>query len=122
MVYRLLTEKIHKFIDIALVLLFFLAPLIFDFGANEIAKKASLGCGALLIALRYMPFGRHGLVELILGFLLMGIPGLLGLESRSQGQIFFVLMGVAMEISVGLTNYDGGRPPGSSRLKNSLKS
>jgi hypothetical protein len=111
---KILSPKIHAILDVAVILVLFIAPSLFDF-ANE-AATVSYALGAayiLLVVLTAYPFGLakvipftvHGTIELVLSPLLVAMPWIAGFADDRGGRAFYIAAGIALFIVWAVTDY-----------------
>jgi len=116
----------HGIVDYVTVLTFLLAPTLFDFGGWPAAISYLLaGVHLLLTLATRFPFGMfdavplraHGVIELVVGLVLIALPWILAdLFIEPGAQWFFVGIGVVIFVVWALTDYGHGpaRPAGSA--------
>jgi hypothetical protein len=102
---KFLSPKIHGILDIAVILVLFLAPSVLDF-PDEAATVSYILGGAyvLLVAITAYPFGlakmlpftTHGTLELIISPLLVAMPWLAGFSQHEPARWFYVVAGIAL--------------------------
>ena len=112
---NVLNARLHGFLDLVTVVVFLLAPFFFGFGGYVAAVAWGLAAVHLLVTLftRYplglvklIPFPIHGLVELLVGVVLvLAMPRLLGAGPGSPARTFFVGAGVVILAVWALTRY-----------------
>ena len=113
---KILTPKIHGFLDYAVVLVFFLAPTLLSFSPTVAmlvyAVAAAQLVASLLTAyplgiLKVIPFPIHGVLESVVAVGLIGSPWLLGFAMETNAKIFCVGAGIALLAVVAITDYKG---------------
>ena len=113
---KILPPLVHGFLDYSVVLVFFLAPTLFNFSATASMLAYVVGTGQLIAslltayplgALKLIPFPIHGVLESVVAVGLIGSPWLFGFATETSAQIFFVGAGVALLAVVAITDYRG---------------
>jgi hypothetical protein len=112
---NLLNARFHGFLDLVTVAVFLLAPFLFGLGGYVAAVAWGLAFVHLLMTLftRYplglvkvIPFPIHGVVELVVGVVLVfAMPRLLGASLGSPARTFFIGAGAAILAVWALTRY-----------------
>jgi hypothetical protein len=112
---NLLNARLHGFLDLVTVAVFLLAPFPFGLGGYVAAVAWGLALVHLLMTLftRYplglvkvIPFPIHGVVELVVGVVLVfAMPRLLGASLGSPARTFFIGAGAAILAVWALTRY-----------------
>ena len=112
---NLLNARLHGFLDVVTVVVFLLAPFLFGLGGYVAAVAWGFAVVHLLMTLftRYplgvvkvIPFPIHGVVELVVGVVLvLAMPRLLAASLGSPARTFFVGAGVAILAVWALTRY-----------------
>jgi uncharacterized sodium:solute symporter family permease YidK len=112
---NLLTVRLHGFFDLGIVAVFILGPFFFGLGGYVAAVAWGIAVLHLLMTLltrfplgvvKMIPFPIHGVVELIVGVvLLLAMPRLLGASLGSPARGFFIDVGVAILAIWALTRY-----------------
>lgn len=113
---RIITAGPHRILDFVTVIAFLLAPVIF--GLTGAAATLAYALAAVHLALtlltRFVPDGRgivpfraHGVIELLVGILLVLFPFLLGWQGTAR--TFYVLAGIVILVVWALTTYDEHR-------------
>jgi hypothetical protein len=112
---NLLNARLHGFLDLATVAVFLLAPFFFGLGGYVAAVAWGLAAVHLLMTLltrfplglvKVIPFPIHGMVELVVGVVLvLAMPRLLGASPGSPARTFFIGAGVAIVVVWVVTNY-----------------
>jgi VIT1/CCC1 family predicted Fe2+/Mn2+ transporter len=118
--HRLLSPKIHGYIDYVAVALLALAPSLFGFGGVAAAlcyilAVVQLGMSLLtaypLGVARLIPFTIHGTIEAITSVFLVIAPFLFGFSRVDAARNFFIVGGIALFAVWFVTNYQAaGRP------------
>jgi hypothetical protein len=112
---NLLNARLHGFLDLVTVAVFLLAPFFFGLGGYVAAVAWGLAVVHLLMTLftrfplglvKVIPFPIHGVVELVVGVVLvLAMPRLLGAGLGSPARTFFIGAGVAILVVWVLTRY-----------------
>ena len=112
---NLLSARLHGFLDLATVAVFLLAPFLFGLGGYVAAVAWGIAALHLLMTLatrfplglvKVIPFPIHGLVEFVVGVVLvLAMPRLLRASPGSPARTFFVAAGVAILVVWVLTRY-----------------
>lgn len=111
---KLLTPRLHGYIDYAIVLLFAVAPMLFGFSETPSAICYLLAGVHLLMTLLtafplgvvdLIPFTIHGGIEAVVAVGLLALPWLAGFEGEDAARNFFLVSGVAVAITWVLTDY-----------------
>ena len=111
---KLLSPRIHGFIDYAVVALFLLAPTLFGFAGVAATLCYVLAAVHLVMSLltayplgvvKLVPFPVHGALELAVAVGLVASPWLFGFSAVDAARNFYVAAGVAVSAVWLLTNY-----------------
>jgi hypothetical protein len=112
---KVLSPRIHAFLDYLAVGGFFSAPYLFGFAGTSAATASQVVGGLHLTlslltayplgAIRAIPFPVHGTIELVTAFLLMALPWLMGFTGLEAARNFFVGSGIVLVGLVSITNY-----------------
>ncbi len=112
---NLLNARLHGFLDLTTVAVFLLAPFFFGLGGYVAAVAWGLAVVNLLITLltrfpvgvvKVIPFPIHGLVELVVGVVLvLAMPRFLGASPGSPARTFFLGAGVVILVVWVLMSY-----------------
>jgi hypothetical protein len=112
---NLLNARLHGFLDLVTVAVFLLAPFFFGLGGYVAAVAWGLAVVHLLMTLftrfplgvvKVIPFPIHGVVELVVGVVLvLAMPRLLRASLGSPARTFFIGAGVAILVVWVLTRY-----------------
>jgi hypothetical protein len=114
---RFLKARIHGMIDLVIVAVFLLAPLLVGLGGRPAAISYALAAVLLVMSLmtRYplglwktIPFFVHGIVELIVGAVLLILPSFEGYGPGSPARRFYLAMGAVILVVWALTAYREG--------------
>jgi hypothetical protein len=122
---RILDARVHGILDIVTVLAFLLGPLLFGLGGSPAAIAYTLAAVHLAMTLltrfpmgqwKIIPFPVHGIVELVVGALLLILPSYAGYAPGSPARRFYLGMGAAILVVWALTAYGAREPraPGES--------
>ncbi|HYE07824.1 MAG TPA: hypothetical protein VEL07_20070 [Planctomycetota bacterium] len=114
--HKQLAPRPHGFIDYALVLFFVLAPSLFGYGDDDraaltsyIVAAAHLGLSVLtaypLGLVKLIPFPIHGRMELVIAFVLVALPWIVGFSENDAARNVFIASGVATLAVYLLTDY-----------------
>jgi hypothetical protein len=112
---NLLNARLHGFLDLITVVVFLLAPFCFGLGGYLAAIAWGLAVVHLLMTLftrfplglvKVIPFPIHGVVELVVGVVLVfAMPRLLGASLGSPARTFFIGAGAVILAVWALTRY-----------------
>ncbi len=111
---KILSPRIHGFIDYAIVALLVLAPTLFGFGgvAATLCYVAAVAQGGMSLLTAYplgvkgvIPFPIHGFIELAVGVLFVAAPWLFGFADDVAARNFFLVSGASVGVVFLLTNY-----------------
>lgn len=111
---RLLDARIHGLLDLAFVVIFLLAPLVYGLGGSPAAIAYTLAAVHLVVTLltRYpmglrkvIPFLAHGIIELLVGVFLVILPTIAGYGAGSPARRFYTVIGAVILIIWILTDY-----------------
>jgi hypothetical protein len=111
---RFIDARIHGVLDIVVVLVLLLAPTIFGLGGSPAAIAYALAVVHLVMTLltrfpmgirKVIPFFAHGVVELIVGVVLVVLPTIEGYGPGSPARRFYTLIGAAILVVWALTAY-----------------
>ena len=111
---RILSPKIHGFIDYAAVAVLAVAPALFGFVGLPAYLCYALALGLLALSLltayplglaRVIPFTVHGGIEVGMTVFLLAAPWLFGFAAVDAARNFFLVAGVALGMVYVLTNY-----------------
>jgi hypothetical protein len=114
---RLIGPRIHGYFDVALILVFALAPFIVGLGGPPALISWGLAVLFLLLLLitrfplgvsKQIPFVVHGLVELVVAVFLAVLPRTGGYAPGSPARRFYWTMAIVIAIVWLLTDYRGG--------------
>lgn len=114
---KLLSPRLHGYVDYAVVVLLALAPLALRFGPVSTTVSCVAALTHLVVTLlseqplgaaRKIPFPVHGALEFSLGVGLVASPWLFGFSAEGPARIFSVVTGLALLIVVLATRYTTG--------------
>lgn len=112
---KIITPKLHGYLDFLTVAIFLMAPSLL--GLSGLPATIAYGLAVIHLAVtlitdfeygvvKILPFKVHGLIERIVGPLLVALPFVLGFTGQGAAVYFYVVIG-AVIIAVGLvTDYD----------------
>ncbi len=114
--HKQLAPRTHGYIDYLIVLFFVLAPSLFGFADDDRAAVTSYIVAASHLALtvftafplglfRVIPFPVHGKVELVIAFVLVALPWIVGFAENDVARNVFIGGGIATLAVYLLTNY-----------------
>ena len=113
---KILTPRLHGFLDYGLVLAFYLAPSLFDFPPTASVFAYSVGTAQLIASLltayplgvlKLIPFPIHGILESLIALGVIASPWLFGFATETSARNFYVGAGVALLVVVAITDYKG---------------
>jgi hypothetical protein len=111
---KILNAKIHGYLDYLVVLVFLAAPSLFHFSQiPSVIAYALAGVHLALTLLTDFPMGVlkivplkwHGIIELIVGPVLVALPFVLGFGPEPSAQYFYIAVGLVIFIVWVLTDY-----------------
>jgi hypothetical protein len=111
---RIIDARVHGLLDLAFVLIFLLAPLVYGLGGSPAAISYALAAVHLVLTLltRYpmglrkvISFVAHGIVELLVGVFLVILPTIVGYAPGSPARRFYTLIGAVILVIWILTDY-----------------
>ncbi|WP_437723441.1 SPW repeat protein [Sorangium sp. So ce861] len=114
---KLLSPRLHGYVDYAIVVLLALAPLALRFGPVPTAVSYVTALTHLVVTLlsdqplgaaRKIPFPVHGALESFLGVGLIASPWLFGFSAEGPARIFSVVAGLAIVLVALATRYTAG--------------
>ena len=114
---RLIGPRIHGYFDVALIIVFALAPFVVGLGGPPALISWVLAVLFLILVLvtRYplgaakqIPFVAHGLVELVVAVFLAVLPRIGGYAPGSPARRFYWTMAILIAVVWLLTDYRGG--------------
>lgn len=111
---KLISPRMHGYLDFLTVILFLLAPSLFELNQLPALLSYSLAVVHLIVTLasdfpfgivKIIPFPIHGWIERIVGPTLVAVPFILGFSADEMARNFYIAAGVVI-IAVGLlTDY-----------------
>ncbi len=111
---NILNAKVHGVLDYLVVLIFLGAPTLLHLSAVPAAISYTLAGVHLLLtlltdfplgALKVIPLKWHGIIELVVGPVLIALPFLLGFGPEPAAEFFYVLNGAVILVVWFLTDY-----------------
>ncbi|MEO6259120.1 MAG: hypothetical protein ABIP63_02180 [Thermoanaerobaculia bacterium] len=111
---KLLTPRMHGYLDFVVVVAFALAPTLFHFSATPTRVSYALSVVHLLLTLftrfpmgivKLVPFPIHGAIEFIVSFTLVALPFVLGFAGEQAACNFFIGFGVVVFLVWLVTDY-----------------
>jgi hypothetical protein len=111
---RIIDARVHGLLDLALVVIFLLAPLLYGLGGSPAAIAYALAVVHLILTLltrfpmglsKVIPFVAHGIIELLVGVFLVVLPTIAGYGPGSPARRFYTLIGAVILVIWILTNY-----------------
>lgn len=111
---RILSPRIHGFIDYLAVVMLAIAPALFGFSGTPAYLSYAAGGALLLLSLltayplgiaHLIPFTVHGGIEVVATFALIAAPWLFGFAQIDAARNFFLASGVALGLVYIVTNY-----------------
>ncbi len=111
---KILTPRMHGYLDFVVVATFALAPALLNFSATPARISYSLAVVHLLLTLftrfpagivKLVPFPIHGGIEFIVSFTLLAIPFLFGFAAETTARNFFIGFGVVIFLVWLTTDY-----------------
>ncbi len=111
---RFIDARIHGVLDIVTVVVFLVAPTVFGLGGSPAAIAYALAAVHLVMTLltefpmgirKVIPFFIHGIVELVVGVVLVVLPTIEGYAPGSPARRFYTMIGAAILVVWALTAY-----------------
>ncbi len=111
---KLISPKVHGYLDYVVVLVFLAAPALLHLSMLPAVISYSLAGIHLLLTLltdfplgvlKIVPLKWHGIIELVVGPVLVALPFILGFGSEPAAQYFYVVNGAVIFIVWSLTDY-----------------
>lgn len=110
---KILTSKIHGYLDYGVVILFLVAPTLLGLSGVPAIIAYTLAVVHLLVTLITVPLGVmqvlplqfHGVIELIVSLTLIALPWILGFASNQSARNFYVAVGVLIFVVWLVTDY-----------------
>jgi hypothetical protein len=118
---KILSPRVHGYLDYLVVLTFALAPSLFRFGGTAAIICYSLAGVQLVMSLltaypisvaKIIPFTVHGALEAIVAVALIAMPWLFGFHTDYAARNFFIVAGVGIGIVWVLTDYKAEKTAG----------
>jgi hypothetical protein len=119
-VMKVLSPKVHGYLDLAVVALFALGPSLFGFGGLPAVICYAVAAEHLILTLvtafpmgiaKLVPFPIHGAVEAIAAPLLLASPWLFRFAGEPAARNFFLAAGLLVAAVYILTNYRAAEGP-----------
>lgn len=113
---KILTPRVHGYLDFVVVVAFALAPSLFNFSSTPATVSYALSGVHLVLTLitafpfgilKLVPFTVHGAIELIVTVALIAMPWLLGFASETPARNFYVGAAVVIFLVWLTTDYKG---------------
>ncbi len=111
---KILSPKIHGYLDYLVVVWFLAAPTLFgltDVAANISYALAIIHLGLTVLTafplgvIKVIPLQFHGAIEFIVSFALIALPWVLGFASVASARNFYIASGIAIFIVWLITRY-----------------
>lgn len=111
---KILSPRVHGYLDYVVVVAFALAPSLFGFSAMPTRVSYALAVVHLLMTLmtrfplgivKMIPFTIHGGIEFIVSFTLLTLPWLLGFADEGAARNFYLAFGVVVFLVWLTTDY-----------------
>lgn len=111
---KVISPRIHGYLDFLTVFIFLLAPTLLGLGQLSAILAYSLAVVHLLVTLasdfpfgvvKLIPFTVHGWIERMVGLLLIAIPFILNFSNEEAARNFYIGMGIIIIVVGMLTNY-----------------
>ncbi len=115
---KFISAKVHGYLDYVVVLLFLAAPALLYFTrVPSVIAYTLAGVHLLLTLLTDFPLGPikvialkwHGVIELIVGPVLIVIPFIFGFASEASAGCFYTVTGIVILVVWGFTDYGPAR-------------
>jgi len=115
---KILNAKAHGCLDYLVVLIFLAAPSVLHLSMLPAAISYTLAAVHLLVTiatdfplglLKVLPLKWHGIIELIVGPVLIALPFVLGMGNEPAAQYFYVVNGVVILLVWFLTDYGSAK-------------
>ncbi len=109
----MISPKIHGILDYVTVIIFAIAPALFNLSETGAVIAYILAAVHLFMTvltdfppglIKVIPFKFHGYIELLVGIVLAIVPWVVNFISET-GQLFFSIIGVVILLVFSLTNY-----------------
>ena len=111
---KVISPRIHGYLDFLTVFIFLLAPTLLGLGQLSAILAYSLAVVHLLVTLasdfpfgvvKLIPFAVHGWIERMVGPLLIAIPFILNFSTEEAARNFYIAMGIIIIVVGMLTDY-----------------
>ena len=111
---KFINAKIHGYLDYVVVLVFLAAPAVFHFSGIPAAISYTLAGVHLALTLltdfplgvlKIVPLKWHGIIELVVGPVLVALPFVLGFGSEPAAQYFYMANGILILVVWFFTDY-----------------
>ncbi len=111
---KFISAKVHGCLDYVVVLLFLAAPSLFHFTMIPAVIAYILGGVHLLLTLltsfslgvsKVIPLKWHGVIEMIVGPVLIMLPFIAGFASEAAAGCFYTVIGIVILLVWGFTDY-----------------
>ena len=111
---KTINAKVHGYLDYMVVLIFLGAPTLLHLSTLPAVISYSLAGIHLLLTLltdfplgvlKVVPLKWHGIIELVVGPVLVALPFVLGFGSEPAAQYFYIVNGIVILIVWFLTDY-----------------
>lgn len=111
---KILSPKVHGVLDYLVVLIFLCAPTALHLSAVPAAISYTLAAVHFLLtlltdfpagALKVVPLKWHGIIELLVGPVLIALPFILGWGSEPAAETFYIVVGAVILLVWFLTDY-----------------
>ncbi len=115
---KILSPRVHGYLDYLVVALLFLAPSLFGFTGIAATICYVLAPVQLVMSLltayplgvaKMIPFPVHGGVEIVTSVGLLAAPWLFGFSAFDAARNFFIIAGVGLGLVWAMTNYVAAR-------------
>ncbi|UQA57161.1 SPW repeat domain-containing protein [Polyangium aurulentum] len=122
---KILSPRVHGYLDYLVVALLFLAPTLFGFGGIAASICYVLAPIQLVMSLltayplgvaKVIPFPVHGGIELVTSIGLLAAPWLFGFSALDNARNFFIVAAVGLGLVWATTNYVSARTTTTNRI------
>lgn len=123
---KILSPRIHGYLDFVVVALFALAPSVFGFSGTPAYLSYALAGIHLTMTLttafpmgliKLVPFTIHGAIELLVSLFLAAAPWVFGFADKEPAKIFYVAAGILILVVFLLTDYKAAEADPASHAK-----
>lgn len=113
---KVISPRIHGYLDFLTVILFLLAPALLNLSQVPAMLAYGLAVVHLIVTLashfpfgivKIIPFTVHGWIERMVGPLLVAVPFILGFATEEIARNFYIAMGLIIIVVGVLTDYKG---------------